>query len=39
MTPSFGQPAIYYYKKAKGSKAYEKLANEILKREKKRKDK
>ncbi|MGN0593915.1 MAG: ParA family protein [Hominimerdicola sp.] len=34
--PSFAQPAIYYDKKAKGSKAYEELAKEMLKREKKR---
>lgn len=33
--PSFGEPAIYYDKKAKGSKAYEELAKEIVKREKK----
>lgn len=29
--PSFGMPAMYYDKKAKGSKAYEALAKEILK--------
>lgn len=34
--PSFGEPAIYYDKKAKGSKAYENLAKEIAKREKKK---
>lgn len=34
--PSFGEPAIYYDKKAKGSKAYENLAKEITKREKKK---
>ena len=39
VTSGFGQPAIYYDKKAKGSKVYEELAKEILKREKKRKDK
>ena len=35
-TTSFGEPAIYYDKKAKGSKAYENLAKEIAKREKKK---
>lgn len=34
--PSFGEPAIYYDKKAKGSRAYENLAREMTKREKKR---
>ena len=34
--PSFAQPAIYYDKKAKGSKAYENLAKEMVKRDKKR---
>lgn len=33
--PSFGQPALYYDKKSKGSKAYEALAKEILKNQKK----
>lgn len=31
--PSFGQPAMYYDKKSKGSKAYEALAKEIMKNE------
>ena len=39
VTSGFGQPAIYYDKKAKGSKAYEELTKEIMKREKKRKNK
>lgn len=34
--PSFGMPAICYDKKSKGSKAYEALAKEIMKNEKKR---
>lgn len=34
--PSFGKPALYYDKKSKGSKAYEALAKEILRNEKKR---
>lgn len=34
--PSFGMPAIYYDKKSKGSKAYEMLAKEIFKNERKR---
>ena len=32
--PSFGQPALYYDKKSKGSKAYEALAKEIEKKNK-----
>lgn len=34
--PSFGEPAIYYDRKAKGSRAYEELAKEMIKRDKKR---
>lgn len=33
--PSFGQPALYYDKKSKGSKAYEALAKEIASKAKK----
>lgn len=33
--PSFGSPAMYYDKKSKGAKAYDDLAKEIFKREKK----
>ncbi len=33
--PSFGEPVLYYDKKAKGTKAYEDLAKEIEKRRKK----
>ena len=29
--PSFGQPALYYDPKSKGSRAYEELAKEIIK--------
>lgn len=34
--PSAGKPVIYYNKKAKGSKAYMELAEELIKRNKKR---
>lgn len=34
--PSFGEPVIYYEKKSKGAKAYEELAKEMVKREKKK---
>ncbi|MFT3952842.1 MAG: ParA family protein [Oscillospiraceae bacterium] len=34
--PSFGKPCLYYDKKAKGTKAYEELAKELMRREKKR---
>lgn len=34
--PSFGEPVMYYNPKCKGTKAYEDLAAEFLKREKKR---
>lgn len=35
--PSFGEPVLYYNSKCKGAKAYEELADEFLKRQKKRK--
>lgn len=35
--PSFGEPVLYYNNKCKGAKAYEELADEFLKRQKKRK--
>lgn len=34
--PSFGKPALYYDKRSKGSRAYDELAKEIMKNEKKR---
>ena len=33
--PSFGEPVLYYNNKCKGAKAYEELADEFLKRQKK----
>lgn len=32
--PGFGEPAVYYDKKAKGAKAYDELAKEIIKKNK-----
>lgn len=34
--PSFGEPVIYYEKRSKGAKAYEELASELIKRNKKK---
>ena len=34
--PSFGEPVIYYEKRSKGAKAYEELAAELIKRNKKK---
>lgn len=34
--PSFGEPVIYYEKRSKGAKAYEELATELIKRNKKK---
>ncbi len=36
--PSFGEPALYYDKKAKGAKAYQELAEELDKRVRKKKN-
>ena len=36
--PSFGVPVVYYDRYSKGSRAYVKLAKEILKNDKKRED-
>ncbi len=36
--PSFGEPAVYYDKNSKGAKAYDELAKEIIKINKKRKE-
>ena len=34
--PSFGQPILYYDKSSKGTKAYDELAKELLKKNKQR---